>query len=320
VSARALVAAGLLAAVAAAAGLVVLVALGGGKEAGGEAARRDEAVRPTVKASFSTPVHRFGDPVEARLELLVRDDEVDAETVRADSTFDPYEVVAGPRREVIDVGALTLVRYTLTLRCLVEACVPGGGQPTAFDFGAAGFRFSVPVPPGTRVEDRRLYARSASGSWPQLTVVSRLSAEDVSEARWRSGLAALPEPDWRIAPRWLAALLLGAAVALAAAAAALLVRWAVDRRRLAEAEAAESARAAPPLEQALALLASANGDGDVAGRRVALETLAAELRRRDAVALAERAERLAWSEASPGEAGVAELVEAVRASVDGVGR
>jgi hypothetical protein len=317
VSGRALiVVVGVVAAVAAAAAMIALAVLGGGPESGGDVARRDGAVRPTVRAGFATPVHAFGDPVEATLELLVRDAELNPATVRANSTFDPYEVVAGPRREMLDVGDLTLVRYTLTLRCLKEACLPQGGQPTQFDFGKAGFSFSVPTPPGTRFEDRRFLARTATGAWPPLTVVSRLSTADVNDARWRSGLVALPEPGWRVAPAWLAGLLLGAAVALVAAAAALLVRWAGDRRRRRVAAAGEAERPAPPLEQALQLVVSTNGD-DPAARRTALETLAAELRRREATALAERAERLAWSESPPVETSVEALTAAVRATLDG---
>jgi hypothetical protein len=316
VSRRALVALGVVAVVAVTAALVALAALGGGPDGGGDVARRDETVRPTVRASFATPVHAFGSPVEARLELLVRDGELNPATVRANSTFDPYEVVGSPRREVLDLGALTLVRYTLTLRCLKEACLPQGGQPTEFDFGSAGFSFSIPAPPGTRFEDRRFLARSATGAWPPLTVVSHLSAADVNDARWRSGLASLPEPGWRIAPTWLAALLLGGAVALVAGAAALLVGWADERRRRAAAAAAEAERPAPPLEQALQLVASTNGD-DPGARRTALETLAAELRRHDATGLAERAERLAWSESPPVETSVEALTQAVRATLDG---
>lgn len=312
---RALVALGAAGGAAVAAALVALVVVGGRPGGGELVEQRDAAVRPTVRASFSTPVHRFGDPVEARLELLIRDEEVRPETVRASSSFDPYEVVRGPRREVLDVGDLTLVRYTLTLRCLKEACLPGGGQPTPFELGDARFNFSLPVPPGTRFEDRRLLARSAATTWPPLTVVSRLSAEDVNEARWRSSLAALPEPGWRVAPRWLAAALLGAAVALVAAAAALLVGWAVARRRRRLAGAAAERPA--PLEQALALVAATNGGGDVSRSRVALETLAAELRRRDAPVLAERAERLAWLESPPAAASVDELADDVRASIEG---
>jgi hypothetical protein len=316
VSGRAIAALGVVAGVAGVAALVALVALGGGPDGGGDVARRDEAVRPTVRASFATPVHAFGSPVEARLELLVRDSELDPTTIRANSTFDPYEVVAGPRREVLDLGDLTVVRYTVTLRCLKEGCLPQGGQPTEFDFGDAGFSFSIPAPPGTRFEDRRLLARTATGVWPPLTVVSRLSAADVNDARWRSGLAALPEPGWRVAPAWLAGLLLGAAVVLVAGAAGLLVRWADDRRRRAAAAAAEAERPAPPLEQALQLVVSTNGDGPAA-RRTALETLAAELRRHGATALAERAERLAWSASTPAGTSVEALTEAVRATVDG---
>jgi hypothetical protein len=302
-----------------AAGLVALVTLGGDPRSGGAVAQREESVRPTVRASFATPVHRFGEPVEARLELLARTDELQPDTVRAESAFEPYDVVAGPRKEVVDLGRLTLVRYTLTLRCLVEACLPQGGQPTAFEFGSADFSFRTPPPPGRRFEDRRLDQRSATAAWPSLTVVSRLSNADVTDARWRSGLATLPEPGYRAAPRWLAAVLLGLAVALVALAAVLLARWALRWRR--DRDAAETAASRPPtpIEQALALVSAANGNGDVVHERMALETLAAELRRRREPALADRADRLAWSQAPPPKEDVEALAGDVRAVVDGGG-
>lgn len=305
------------AAVLVAAGLVALVTLGGDPGSEGAAARREESVRPTVRASFTPPVHRFGEPVEARLELLARTDELLPDTVRAGTTFDPYVVVAGPRKEVVDLGRLTLVRYTLTLRCLEEACLPQGGQPTAFDFGSGGFSFRVPPPPGRRFEDRRLDQRSASAAWPPLTVVSRLSNADVTDARWRSGLATLPEPGYRAAPRWLAAVLLGLAVALVALAAFLLARWAVRLRRDRDASSTAASRPLTPIERALALVTAANGNGDVAHERMALETLAAELRRGREPALAARADRLAWSESPPPREHVEALAVDVRAAVDG---
>jgi hypothetical protein len=300
-----------------AAGLVALALRGGDPGSDGAAALREESVRPSVRASFATPVHRFGEPVEARLELLARADELQPDTVRAESAFDPYVVVAGPRKEVVDLGRLTLVRYTLTLRCLVQACLPQRGQPTAFDFGSAEFSYRTPAPPGRRFEDRRLDQRGASAAWPPLTVVSRLSNADVTDARWRSGLATLPEPGYRAAPRWLAAVLLGLAVALVALAAFLLARWAVRWRRDRDAAQAAASRPLTPIEQALALVTAANGNGDVVHERMALETLAAELRRGREPALAARADRLAWSQSPPPQEHVEALADDVRAVVRG---
>jgi hypothetical protein len=294
--------------------LAALVVLAGDAGRGGGGAPRAAAVRAPVRAFFATPVHRFGEPVEATLELLVRESELQPDTVQASGSFDPYEVVAGPRKEVVDLGRLTLVRYSLTLRCLREACLPQGGQPTEFEFEPAGFSFRTPPPPGRRFEDRRLDQRSAAGEWPPLTVVSRLTADEVNDARWRSGLAVLPEPEYRIAPRWLAGLLLGLSVALVALAAVLLLRWVYGRRRARADAAVEADRPLPPLQPALALVAAANGNGDVAHERMALETLAAELRRARQPTLAVRAERLAWSPAPPAAADVDALAAAVRES------
>jgi hypothetical protein len=315
VSGRALAAVAGAVALAVAAVLAALVVFPGGDDRGGAVAQRDGTVRPTVRAFFATPVHRFGEPVEATLELVARDSELQVDTVQANGSFDPYEVVAGPRKEVVDLGPLTLVRYTLTLRCLREACLPQGGQPTELELGDVGFSFRTPPPPGRRFEDRRLDQRSAAGEWPTLTVVSRLSADEVNDARWRSGLAVLPEPEYRVEPRWLAAVLLGLSLALVSLAAVLLVRWVRGRRRERDEAAAAAERPVPPLQRALALVVAAKGNGDVAYERMALETLAAELRSGSRPALAGRAERLAWSPGPPARAEVDSLASEVRAAV-----
>jgi hypothetical protein len=69
-----------------------------------------------------------------------------------------------------------------------------------------------------------------------------------------------------------------------------------------------------PIERALALAEHAAAHGEVDESRKALERLAAELRRRRAVAQADDAERLAWSETDPSQESVAALATSVRSN------
>jgi hypothetical protein len=277
---------------------------------------REARVRATVYTSLEPEEHRFGEPVTARVELVVRKAELDPETIRAGSGFEPYEVVGPSVREISEFGALNHVRYTLQLRCLKRPCLPDA-ETGEFQFGPGGFSWKIPAPPGRKFRDRRLDNRGASGSWPIVRVSSRLTRQDVDEVRWRSNLGDLPSPTFRVAPRWLAAGLLGGAVALVLAAAALVagyVRREVERRR----RPVEDLEApAAPLAQALALVAESRGNGDVALERAALETLARELRVEGANGLASDAERLAWSERPPADGEVDALTANVRKSVVG---
>jgi len=288
---------------------------------------REQTLRPTVRADLQPRTHRFGETVRATLELVVSSEGLKTESISAtggrssglgrDSepvgAFDPYELVGTPTRSVERVGGLTAVLYTLRLRCLSAACLPAG-ESKEFAFPAPGFIWSTEAPPGRRFADRRLDERRAGGSWPALTVVAGVTEEEVERAGWRSALAAFPAPSARISPRGLEAGLLGAAGALVLSAAVLLGavgRRELDRRR----EAVAIAETAPaPLEQALRLVETVDGDADRS--RIALATLASELRRADRPALAVAAERLAWAERLPQREAVAELTASVRATVE----
>ena len=304
--ARAVVA---LAAVAAAAILFVVVFRDGG-EAPAET-RRESVVRPTVTAGFEPRVHRFGEPVTARVELVVRSAELDADTTVPGADFEPYRPLGDARREVQDFGALTRVVFTVPLQCLRQACLPET-QTGEFEFGDPSVAWRIPAPPGRRFSDRRLDNRSARGDWPPVRVASWLSPEDVREARWRSTLGDLPEPSYAVSPRWLVGGLLGGAVALVLLAGGLVagsLRGLLARRRVAH----EAEAHAHPLERAVGLVEESRANGDVPGRRVALETLARELRSGGDDDLAADAERIAWSPAAPADAEVTTLLARVRA-------
>jgi flagellar basal body-associated protein FliL len=277
--------------------------------------RREATVRPSVWATLDPPVHRFGERVTARIQLITRTSELVPQTARPSANFDPYTALGRARTELHEFGSLTQLGFTVTIQCLRAACLPEG-QTGEFDFGQAGIAYRVPPPPGRRFQDRRQDQRGAGGTWPTLKVTSWLSPEDVQAARWRSSLADLPAPTYRVAPRWLVGILLGVAAALVLAAAALITRYVLDAlARRARAE--EVATAVPPLEQALALVEESRLNGGVDGRRVALETLAHELRSGGESGLAADAERLAWSPEPPAAADLQTLVTTVRSSLDG---
>jgi hypothetical protein len=297
------------AAFAAAAVLLVLVFRDGG--ATPAETRREASVRATVSTALDPPVHRFGETVTARVGLVVRSAELDPDTPRPGSDFEPYRALGQARRELEQFGAVSRLTFTIPIQCLRQACLPET-QTGEFELGPATVAWRVPAPPGRRFQDRRLDNRTANAQWPTLKVASWLSPEDVEAARWRSTLGELPEPSYAVSPRWLVGGLSGAAIALVLLAAGLAASWlrdALARRTVAREEAEAHA---PPLERAVALVEESRANGDVPGRRVALETLARELRDGGEVDLAAAAERLAWSPEPPGDGAVATLLADVR--------
>jgi hypothetical protein len=292
--------------------LLVLVRSGDG---GRPTTAREASVRPTVRADIQPRTHRFGETVTARLELLVPTSQLQGDTLRAGGSFDPYQVVGDPRRELLRVGRFTVARYEIQLRCFKEECLPQG-QSREFTFAPVGFTWKIPAPPGRKFADRRLDERRASGPLPRLTVARAITGSDLQEGRWQSSLATLPEPHLRFSARRLESVLLGAAIALVVLAAVLVGLWA--RRALQardEARAVAEGSAPEPLELALRLAESA--DGDATRRRLALETLAAELRVANEPRFAENAEQLAWAERAPSRDAIALLTATVRERVDG---
>jgi hypothetical protein len=295
-----------------------LLALRGDGGEGAVETKREASVRAIVQASLRPPVHRFGEPVTGRIELTLRRAELDPKTGGPSADFDPYTAIGPARRELHEFGALARLRFTVVVQCLKQACLPDA-QTGEFEFGSAAVGWRVPPPPGRKFRDLRLDSRNARASWPTLRVTSWLTPEDVQAARWRSTLGELPPPSYAVAPRWLAAGLLGAAVALVLLAAGLLVgplRSVLARRAVGHAPDTES----PPLERAIVLVEESRLNGDVPGRRVALETLARELRRDGERELAADAERLAWSPGAPPDGDVATLLAGVRSSLDGGSR
>jgi hypothetical protein len=250
--------------------------------------------RVEVRASLSAPEHRFGEPVDVRLDVLVPRNTVDVDSVRLDAPLTPFERVGPFRVQRFDGSKATLVRFGATLRCLARACVPIADTPLRI--------------PDVAVRFRRMDGRTgvAHGVWPPVPSRSRLGGPADNLLAWHDGLQSLPALDYRVAPRVLAVLAGGIALACALAAALALAppvgrllpkRRDSDRRTL--------------LERALAAVRRAAASGDTAERRRALDLLARELRAGARGREARVARRLAWSRRRPEGDEMQRLVDSV---------
>jgi hypothetical protein len=266
---------------AAAAVVVVLLLAQGWWQSEGRLAAPSKPLLST--ASLSVQSLAFGDPVTARLDLLVDPSAIDAASIRVTPRFSPYRIVSTGRR-TRTAGAV-LVSYRFALECLTPECVP----------------------PKPQVERQFLPAfvsyRTSSGAsarrivdWPSYQISSRVSDADraAPTERLRAD-AALPSPSYRIDPSTLRALLTALSVALALGAAAL----AALALRRAHHPAAAAGPPLSPLGQALQRVRASTGNGRPDERRRALGRLARELLAVNRDALAHDATRLAWSENSP---------------------
>ncbi|CAN5180732.1 hypothetical protein BH09ACT13_BH09ACT13_03500 [soil metagenome] len=295
--------------------VAALLVLAGGCAGGGE----EQADLPlgrqiAAKATFTPPVHLFAEPVVASVEVVVDRDHLDPAHVRLQTRFLPYEV-KGVGRDREDRGRFTLLRYEYTLRCLRIACIPeilpsaagaaetGRGERRTFDLTPARVLYDDPAGE-TRV------LRTAG--WPTLESASRIIPKDVPSFGFvfRTSVAPLPEPDYRVPPALLGAGLLAGALALIALPVGLGVGWLRRRRPTPPPEEPEL----PPLERALRLVEWARERENGEERREALEVLAVELESARKPELAVSARELAWSPAAPSPESAESLVTSVRES------
>lgn len=287
--------------------------LTGGFAAAGSAASKAEVPLMTAKASLVPEVHLFAEPVVAHVDVVVDRSRVDPSRIQLDATFAPYERVGGTSVERHDIGGLTYLRYTMTLRCLEAECIPPtkAGQVTQ-TFGTS----SIPAyVQGQTRDDKRtyrfqrariLYADPESGTrgiasarWPRLRSLSRVNWSDPNMVAqgfpFRASLAPLPEATYRASPPLLGFALLGVAAALLLLPAALVVQ--ALRRRAPPEEPVEPELSR--LDRALLALEAASARPEDERRR-ALEALAVELEAEGSTELAGSARRLAWSRHAPG--------------------
>ena len=232
-------------------------------------------------SSLSSRALAFGDPVTARLDLLVDPRAVDPASLHVTPRFSPYRIVSTSR--TIRRGGAVLLSYRYALECLLPACVPA----------RAGERQFLPALVSFRPRSGGRSARAVD--WPSYQISSRITDADRRDPAGRLRVdPALPPPSYRIAPATLRTLLTALSAALALAAAALGTLALRSRaRRPAPAEHALSS-----LERALRRVRESISARS-SERRKALGGLGRELRAVDRSDLAHDAHRLAWSEDAP---------------------
>jgi hypothetical protein len=266
----------------------------------------------TAAASVSPAVHLFGDPVVARLQVIVDRRQLDLGRLHARATFDPYEQVGDVRVSRRDYGRYTRVTYEFDLRCVEVECVrppassgaepPTGGRRT-FRFEPARILYTEPP------DETPGLLRFAH--WPPLESLSRINTAQLegSQFPFRASTSPLPAVTHRVPPPLLAAVLLLGSFVLLVPGGIAAGRWWRGRRP----PAVEHVEAAPtPLERALMRVDAAHSEAD---RRKALEELAAELERTGFEELGATASEHAWSRTPPGAEAAAAIVQRVRSEV-----
>ena len=276
--------------------------------------------------SIAPVVALFGEPVEARVDVLVDREQLDPERIAFEPDFTPFEVVGDPSVSRRDLGGFTQLQYEWTLRCITLGCIklvnggpqpiqPGGIPPPVTGQGGFGERKTVrlkPVPISYEDEDgkTRVLRRVA---WPDVQSISRLNLADTSTTGigfpFRASVTPLPAATFRISPWLLGPLLLAVAVALIVFAG--VVFWRVLRREPAPV-VEETGPELTPLERALQLVEWSCGQANGTDRRKALEVLASELATDGRPDLVDDARGLAWSHAPPSPEAAGRIVTRVR--------
>jgi hypothetical protein len=264
-----------------------------------------------VSRSLEPKAGFFGEPVVARVEIVVDRRKLDPARIRLKPRTFPYRPSIALGLERHDFTHYTRLRYVMTLRCLYYACLP-----KRVDIPNAPYRDQLV----TRFRAWHVYYDDPAKKprhlarvwWPTRETVSNLDLTDVHVASpefpGRVSLTPLPELTYRVSPPLLAVLLLFAAALLLVYPTRLVLRQLASRRP----PPPEPELPLPPLEQAIQLVEGARDHLDGEERRKALEVLAFELDAGGRVQLADSARRLAWSRGSPSPVAADELVEAVR--------
>jgi hypothetical protein len=240
----------------------------------------------------------FGDPVLARIDVVVDRERLDPGEVEIDTQFAPF-IVRRERVEREDFERFTRLTHRYELDCLETACVP--------DTFEKPIQFPQAI---VRAEG----AEQAEAEWPLFLISARVretGAAAANAAEWRAA-PVVQAPTYRVNPTLLTALLVGVALALlgvAATALAVGLRGMSLKRR----------RRLTALERALAVLEQAHATGVAEDQRLALDRLADELRASGAGELAVSARRLAWAEEAPAHDRTADLSQDVRGLLNGNG-
>jgi hypothetical protein len=235
----------------------------------------------SATASLSAQAISFGDPLAARVDVLVDPALVDPASVSVHPTFGLYRIVGTARRTTHGAGDLLSFRYAL--ECLGPSCAPLRPRVQR--------RF-----PAVLVAYR---TRSGAGqvrsvAWPPFQLASRVTAaEKKAPATSLEYDAVSAPPTYRISPGPLQGLAAALAAVLVLAACALA--WIALRPAVAGASETSESR----LQQALQAVRASSRNGRPVERRKALGWLGRELRTVQRPDEADEARRLAWSASAP---------------------
>jgi hypothetical protein len=258
--------------------LVVALALGWDRGGGGTAAARPFA----AAASLSSRAVAFGDPLVARIDVVLDPRVVDPTSVEIQPSFGAYRVVG--RSVERTSGDRERLTYGYVLQCLDPVCVPRTARgEQRFQPATVTYRTRAGQPVTERV------------AWPAHVLSSRLTDAERRRPEQNVRFDATPPPaDYRIDPGVLRALLTALA-ALLALGAAVLLGLALRPRSAGEAAGPSESR----LQQALRAVWASSANGQPAERRKALGRLGRELRAVERPSEANEAGRLAWSADPP---------------------
>lgn len=276
-----------------------------------------------VRGSLTPDVHLFGEPVVAQVDVIVDREQVAPGAVRVKMNFKPYDIVGETTVEQEEIGRFTHLRYSTTLRCLREDCIPRTitgdvtisqtpGLPLFPENQQRDEKRKYEFPPAIVTAEGEPKERTLGRVvWPPLRSLSRINWYDSSVVGqgfpFVSTVTPVPEPSYRISPTALGLALIALAAGLLALPAIYLVRGYRARR----APSRSQKPSLSPLDRALALVEWASRRPSVDERREALEALAYELDAEED-ATASRARAQGWSPPSPATEEMTGLVEEIR--------
>jgi hypothetical protein len=263
-------------------------------------------------ATISPPVHLFGDAVTARLAVVADTKWIDPARLHVSTSFRPYRA-SEPIVLRLSAGRFEQVTWTWTLRCLTHQCVPQ--LPPSDKFHVFHFR-QIHID-YFGAHGKRRYGITTS--WPPVEVLSQVSPgvaaflQKTNHLNWRVHLTPVAAPTYRVSPRLVFWLALGAAAVLLLAAALLAKRW-YRTVHPAPLPVATLGPSASTLERALAVLTWAHARGDETLERKALERVADELvvEHPEVDELSRAARELAWSPHVPEDEEVETFAERAR--------
>jgi hypothetical protein len=249
----------------------------------------------SVNATLGPSQHMFGDPIRARIEVVLDADRVNPDTVKVQANFAPYRRLQPPTESRSAAGPITRLRFDYRLACLTYRCLPRGQK--RFELENAAVEYNTRRGGGVRTEEI---------DWPTLTVSGRISRARFYEAQTRAEFRELEPPAYRVSPRLVEGVGLLLAVFFGGAAVILILRL-LPLARIAERLGLRTVDTRTPLERALARVReTSSADRAEEGRR-ALERLAHELRRTRNPELAGAASELAWSRQFPADGRLTKL-------------